>query len=256
MPKISSKPFIFSCFALSVDGRLCYPDLKSGFTIANKNFRANYNEQYADWWCLSLARTISDAVIIGSNSLLYEEYNYQAKLDINELIISRQKLNKPKNLLHILISRNISKINLDMELICQDADTPLLIYTNNLPDNLPDNFSQSELKNLSLAPLKQVITTSGKLDISKLITKLHTLGINTILNESPYYHHQLQQLRLLDETWLNTSGVYIGGNVATLGQYNPSFSSINHPHYSILSVHHIAFNFLYTRYKIEYTNAT
>ena len=62
----------------SVDGKLNYPDLKSGFAIAKYNLAATEHERYADWWILQLARSISDAVIIGSNSLNAEPNDYVA----------------------------------------------------------------------------------------------------------------------------------------------------------------------------------
>ena len=80
LPQITSRPFIFSCFALSVDGKLNYPDLKSGFAIAKYNLAATEHERYADWWILQLARSISDAVIIGSNSLNAEPNDYVAQI--------------------------------------------------------------------------------------------------------------------------------------------------------------------------------
>ena len=60
------------------------------------------------------------------------------------------------------------------------------------------------------------------------------------------------QLQLLDEAWINQSGVYIGGNTSSLGQFNNSFAVNIHPHYTILTLHNLAYNFVYPRYKISY----
>lgn len=251
LPKITNHPFIFSCFALSIDGKLNYPDFKSGFAIAKHNLAASKDERYADWWILQLARSISDAVIIGSNSLNAEPNDYVAQINIPELQQLRTELNKPQNLLHIIVSRDCNKIDFVNELLCQNNDVPLVIFTQQAPNVLPSHFIVSNIKELSLANKKQIILDNA-LDLNRLIQELYQKGIKTILNESPYYHHHLQQLQLLDEAWINQSGVYIGGNTSSLGQFNNSFAVNIHPHYTILTLHNLAYNFVYPRHKISY----
>lgn len=249
LPICNNKPFVFSCFALSVDGRLCYPDLTSGFAIAKFNDKATEMERFADWWILSLGRAISDAVIIGSNSLRHEHGNFAAQLDIPELISLRKKMQKPESLLHIVVVRDAAKIDWLNEAVLNDESIRLLIYCEKLPDELQAKLTISQ----SYQPheTKQIIQVAN-LALDTLLTDLYTKGIKTVLNESPYYHHQLQELGVLDEAWLNTSAVYIGGNVASLGSNNQSFTAKQHPHYSILTLHSIGYSFLYTRYKINY----
>lgn len=244
-----NKPYILSCFATSVDGRLCYPDAASGFTIAKFNNKATSMERYADWWNLSLGRAISDAVIIGGNSILGEHGEYTASIDIIELQTLRNSLNKPKELLHIIVTRDANKVDWQNEEIVKNLDIPLIIFSQKTPSNLPKGIILSSKFNPNLD--KQVII-DDRLDLVMLIEDLYKYGVKTILNESPYYHHYLQENKLLDEAWLNTSGVYIGGNIVTLGSQNQPFTTLSHPHYSILTLHHIAHNFLYTRYKISY----
>lgn len=252
LPRIEHQPFILSCFASSVDGRLCYPDLKRGDAIAEKNALATSMEQAADWWSLLLARTISDAVIIGSNSLLVENYKYTIKINIDELKQIRLHHSKPEHLLHIIITRNLKKIDFANEIICQNNNIPVLIYTQGKPNKVITNFAVTKLEAFVHLEHKQIIYSNDNLDVTQLIAKLYQCGIRTILNESPYYHHELQELNLLHEMWLNTSGIYIGGNAANLGQHNSAFKAVSHPHYTILTVHAIGYNFLYTRYKIDY----
>lgn len=252
LPLTAAKPFIFSCFVLSVDGKLCFPDLTSGFAIAKHNWVAKTAERDADWWSLLLARCISDALIIGSHSLNLEQHTFQAHINIPELQHLRKSLGKPKHLLHIILTRDIRQINLTQELLTQNNKIPLIIYTMHPPKSMPAHFKLVDLAQLNLTQLKQIVI-SQTLDIKKLIAKLYQLGINTILNESPFYHHQLQQLELLNEAWLNTSGIYIGGSISSLGQQQDSFKYTNHPHYTILTLHTLGCNFLYTRYQISYT---
>jgi len=252
LPVCDASPFVFSCFALSIDGKLCYPDLLSGYSIAGKNNLATEEERYADYWNLMLGRSISDAVIIGRNSLMNECFKYQANIDHDELIHFRKTLNKGKDLLHIIITQDISKLDLKQEIIFQDLDIPVIIYAGKKPEKIYPGFVTRNISEINLNDTKQIVYEQDFLNISLLTNKLFSLGIKTILNESPFLHHILQDQKLLNEAWLNTSGVYIGGNITSLGQSQPPFNSTKHPHYTILSLHHIANNFLYTRYKIGY----
>lgn len=249
LPRINDKAFIFSCFALSTDGRLCYPDLPSGFAIAKHNLLASSMERYADWWNLSLGRAIADAVIIGSNSLRYENGHYQAYIDIPELLNLREQLAKPKDLLHVVVCRDSSQIDWTNEAVYKNQQLPIVIFTKQLPEVIPDGFvvTRHYLKNQH----RQIIYDEA-LDIARLCAELFAGGIKTILNESPYYHHELQKLCLLDEAWLNTSGVQIGGETANLGRVNQAFTAQNHPHLTVLTLQNIGYSFLYTRYKISY----
>jgi riboflavin biosynthesis pyrimidine reductase len=252
LPKLQTKPFIISCFALSIDGKLAYPDLANGFAIAQHNSYASQAERYGDWWNLGLGRTLCDAVIIGSNSLIWEnDFTYSATIDNAELIQLRQSLGKPRHLLHIIVTRDPTKLDFNRELVCQANEIPLLIITPKLPANLPPHFSISYDYNFNLDQSKQIIIVPT-LAITQLINRLAELGITSILNESPYFHHELQRHQLLTEAWLNTSGVYIGGQVTSLGQAANAFSANSHPHYEILTTHSLGYNFLYNRYRIIY----
>ena len=111
LPEVEQLPFLFSCFALSLDGKLCYPDNRSGFSIAKSNYRATRAEQEADWWFLMLARSISDALIIGSNSLNLEHGDYLPDINIPELSAIRDG----RPLWTIVICRNL--VNLDFKQI-------------------------------------------------------------------------------------------------------------------------------------------
>lgn len=251
LPSPINKPFIFSCFALSVDGKLCYPDIKTGYAIAANNSSATKEERYADYWNLLLGRSISDAVIIGTNSLINENCKFTANIDNEELVTFRNQLGKPTKLLHILITRDIDNFNIDDEIIYKNLDIPLLIYSAKKPVK-PYTLPVISINDLNDKTIRQIIYDNGKFNFRVFFDKLFMLGIKTILNESPFLHHELQETKLLDEAWLNTSSVYIGGSINSLGMQNESFSSVTHPHYTILTLHTIANNFLYTRYQITY----
>ena len=82
-------------------------------------------------------------------------------------------------------------------------------------------------------------------------------GMASSIRKTLYKHgigrfSDAEKLKILNEAWINTSCIYIGGNLTTLGQKNQPFNSSQHPHYTILSLHSINYNFIYTRYKINY----
>lgn len=248
LPVKNDYPFLFSCFVLSLDGKLCYPDSPSGFTIAKSNHHASIMEKNADWFTLILARSISDAVIVGSNSLKLENGRYLPIINIPSLLSVRQS----KPLWTIIICRNFNNLDLT-ERIFVDNDYPLLICC--LDANIPTNtnfciFQSSKLNSRNQLKIKNILIYKPEID--NLYLKLKELEFNIILNESPYIHHDLLEKKLLDEIWLNYSFSYIGGNLTSLGQKQKAFSSTNHPDCEILTLHNINYHFLYSRQKVLY----
>ncbi len=217
IPQITlDTPFIFSCFVLSIDGKLCYPNNRSGFAIAKYNKSATPEERQADWWTLNLARSISDAIIIGTNSLRTENGEYLPL--ITEPILQQSRI---LNCLApipttIIMCRNLNNIDFN-DKIFQLTDYPVIIICDNIDTyNLP--FDVQYVMNANTLNKKQILINDSK-NLVQLFKKLYQLGYQRILNESPYYHHQLLTEYLLDEFWLNYSLVYIGGTeIATLGQ--------------------------------------
>lgn len=251
LPKLKPDlPFIFSCFALSIDGKLCYPDNKSGFTIAKFNQNATDTEKYADWWTLNLARSISDAIIIGTNSLKLEHGEYIPV--ITETILKQSRV---INNLHqipttIVMCRDLNNINFD-DLVLKSDEYPVIILCDQINHDIPHSFIINTTDNIQNISNKQILINNGY-NLNQIFKKLYQLGFKRILNESPYYHHQLLKEQLLDEFWLNYSLVYIGGNITTLGQNQDSFTSHNHPEFKLLLLEHIDSNFLFTRQKVIY----
>lgn len=254
IPKIEHKSFIFSCFALSVDGQLSYADAKSGYNIARCNQYATLSEKNADLFLLILAITIADAIIIGTNSLRHEHGTFLPNITHAQLQKIRYKHNKSENLTAFVICRDLTNIDLADKLFSDDLHQVVICCLNNQVDmsRLPSTYAKLNLATWAdkqCLKLKNIVLIST---LAELFAKLHTIGFKVILNESPYFHHKLLQLKLLDEVWLNYSGSYIGGNLSSLGRGQNPFSSSNHPECELLTLHSMGYNFIYTRQKILY----
>lgn len=242
-------PFIFSCFALSLDGKLHYPDNLSGFSIASANHHATNDERIADLHYLMLARSISDAIIIGATSLKQEKSSYTPNITIPEL----SNLDDNQSRFTIIICRNLNSLDLSQELF-KNPDFPIMICCFEAIDHISrDGYTShklSELKSRNQLSIKNIITLDA--DTKTLCQKLKLLGFNIILNESPFFQHSLLEHKLLDEIWLNYSCSYIGGSITSLGNKQNSFTSTNHPDTEILTLHHLDYHFLYSRQRVLY----
>lgn len=251
----SNSPFIFSCFALSQDGKLCYPDKQSGLYIAKSNQHATLDEKNGDLFWLMMARAISDAIILSSN--IFKKYSTRKKptIMIEELILDRINNNKPAQITPIIFCRNLAEIDFEHEMLT-DINQPFIIF------HIDKITNTSQLSNWTAQNLSECNNTTNNikhlifidLDFSQIFSKLNNLGYKVILNESAYFHHKLLQEKLLNEVWLNYSCVYIGGNALSLGNNQDSFITNNHPESRILNLYNINYHFLYTRQLIIYEN--
>lgn len=241
--------YIYSCFALSVDGKLRTQDDSSGYIIAHGNHKATLIERQTDYWYLNLARALADAVIVGSGILASEpSSDYLASVTIDELAILRNSLGKPQYPLHIIITRDMSKLNWPDELILQDNIYPVLIISS--VGKAPSYFGKL-LSDQLIYQNKSYIVLE-ELDVVVINNYLQSNHLHNILIESPYYHHKFIEASLLHEAWLNYSGIYIGGQQTNLGSGANSLSSDNLAYYTIITMHCIGYNFLYGRYSVSY----
>lgn len=247
------KPFLFSCFALSQDGKLNYPDAQSGFSIALANHAATVMEKNGDLFSLMLARCISDAIIVGTKSIEAENGNYLPLIAYPQLNTARQINNKLETLITIVICQSLANINF-MDKLFTDSTYPVIIacFDTNSTTPIPGYFitTLSKLSTQNQHQNKMIIQIDRS--ISTLFEYLHGCGIKIILNESPFFHHYALEHKLLDEAWINYSLSYIGGSMISLGNNQKSFNCTNHPDSEILSLHHLDYHFLYSRQRIIY----
>ncbi len=255
IPVKISRPFLFSTFVSSLDGKLCYPDHLSGYGITQYNLHASQLEKAADKIYLLSGRAIADAVIIGARSLNIEPLNHPPILDEISIQNERVSNGKSKNPATIIICRDLKQINFNNRLFTdQEMQVFICCFKPKIDQSvIPKNFNLSYLSRLDANKnLKNLLIIDTSLSL--MFEKFKHLGFNIIMNESPFFHHELIRAKILDEIWLNYSCSYIGGITTSLGDKQSAFSSLDHPDTQILTLHHLGYNFLYSRQQILYNN--
>ena len=81
---------------------------------------------------------------------------------------------------------------------------------------------------------------------------LKRFGIDRLLVETPSYMHYLVSQKMMDELFFNYSCIYVGGQALTIGKFGKEFTSEDHPHTRVLSIHTHSDHFFYFRHKLLY----
>ena len=81
---------------------------------------------------------------------------------------------------------------------------------------------------------------------------LKKFGIDRLLVETPSYMHYLVSQKMMDELFFNYSCIYVGGQALTIGKFGKEFTSEDHPHTRMLSIHTHSDHFFYFRHKLLY----
>ncbi|MCX8515208.1 MAG: hypothetical protein ORN24_06525 [Burkholderiales bacterium] len=244
--------FTFSCFISSIDGKIAYPDKKSGLFLAGCNYSAEANEILLDAQYLMLARAISDAIIIGTNSLNIEPKDFIPTISNEFLLKLRTEAKKSVIPTIIILCQNLANIDFTYNLFNTNEATVIICCFKPINQKVANftNYNLSDLAHGQSISAKSIIYINS--NIYDLFIYFYSINLKIILNESPYYHHLLTQHKLLDEIWLNYCCSYIGGNTTMLGQNQESFTTLNHPNTEILTLHHAGYHFLYSRQKFIY----
>ena len=95
-------------------------------------------------------------------------------------------------------------------------------------------------------------TGSATPDAKVTMYALKKLGFDQVLVETPAFAHYLVAQELMDEFFFNYSCVYIGGEALTIGESGKEFTSTDHPHTRMLSIHSHSDHFFYFRHKLLY----
>lgn len=264
------RPYTISSFVTSIDGKIAFLDAPEGPFIAQKNFLDPVGAD-ADFWILNLMRANADGIIVGAGTMR-QEPNMTAHVFDEELESKRAEIGKQSIPYNIISSLDGSDIPFDHILF--KSEVPIIVNTspkgfevikNNLEREffvieIPKGFQIEKediekiiIDNRNLGKIPVIVTGEGRFtDTNSLFKVLKYMGIDILLVESPSYVHHLISEAKLDEVILNYSTVYIGGNAIGLGNNMKSFTSENHPHTEILSLHMHSSSFLYFRHKFNY----
>lgn len=256
LPK--NRSYTFGSFVQSIDGKIAYPESPDGTLVAKGNLKDS-GGALADYWILNMLRSVSDAVLMGDRTIAREPELTGHVFD-SDLEKSRINAGKPAVPLHIIVSGDGSGFPLNHQIV-ENPDIPLIIVSTVqghklLIEKLNQNFTDlNSSPGIALPENIKGILAMGRdreINLQGLLEYLKTFGINTMLIESPTFLVSLMGEELLDELYLNTSSVFIGGEAMSLGKQMESFSFGSHPHCKVISIHSHSDYFFYTRYRMEY----
>lgn len=263
----ADRPYIFSSFVTSIDGKLAYADKPSAFYVAGKNMMAGDGKD-TDFWILNALRGVCDAAIIGGNSMKtdadYSMHCMDADIEADRIAAGLAPIP-----LNIVMTLDATDVPLDHDLL-KSKDVPSMLVTS--PDGLEyfkanfkgeyvvalESESDEEIKDklakAGTGVLPVLITGQGRFpDSPSTMRILKMAGVERLLIESPGYGNFLIKQKMMDEFFLNMSAVYIGGgDTMTLGKADKGFLADAHPHTKILSIHMYNEYFAYFRYQFNY----
>ena len=263
-----SRPITYASYVMSIDGKIAYEDNEVGPMIAKKNL-LDAGGASADFWVLNLLRANCDGILIGSGTLI-KEPDYSGSAYDPELLSARKEEGKPTAPWTVIVTKTGKKIPFGNPVFSSE-EIPVVVATS--PEGFK-NLKQEIRKEYYVLPpadsevhkdeIKQklkdnrgkiavIVTGTGhETDSRELLCILRVMGMEKVLIESPAYCHHLMKEDLLDEIFINTSCVFVGGSATGIGTNGQSFLSTDHPHAEIVSIHMHSPHFVYTRYKMIY----
>lgn len=254
----SKRPYLYNSVVTSVDGKIAFPDAPEGPFISSKN---RYAQQGAntDWWTLNVLRASADAIMFGANTLNAEKdatgHVYDTNLIDDRLYNGMSSI--PINIIPTLTGLDIPYNH--KEFTC--GLIPIIIYTTQegsevASERLPDfKVVDLRIKNVSASQRENLILicgSNGRMDHEISMRFLYKIGIRRLLIESPTMTHIFIKERLMDELFINTSGIYLGGHALSIGGNQKSFSTKDFPCTELLTLHMHSPHFLYSRYRLIY----
>ena len=264
----ADRPLTYASYVMSIDGKIAYEDNEVGPMIAKKNL-LDSDGASADFWILNLLRANCDGIIIGSGTLI-KEPDYSGSAYDPDLLKARVEAGRPLAPWTVIVTTTGRKIPFGNPVFSSE-EIPVVIATS--PDGvknlekeitkeyyiLPKTDSEDnrhQIKKMTEEnPGKIAVIVTGEgmnTDSEEMLAILKEMGMEKVLVESPTYCHHLMKEGLLDEIFINTSCVFVGGLATGIGTNSQSFSSTNHPHAEIVTIHVHSPHFVYTRYKMIY----
>lgn len=267
-PLAMDRPYLYASYVMSIDGKIAFSDDERGPLIAKNNYLDPLGAT-ADFWVLNLLRASCDAIIIGAGTLS-KEPDYSGSTYDPTLLEARKEAKKPLAPWTVVVSRRGKDIPFKNP-VFNNPDIPILIATT--PAGLEavkkdidrpwyllsqgdEALDEGQIKSRLEAHQGQVAILvtggQGQMDDERLLQILRLMGIKKALVESPAYTHHLMEKHLLDEVFINTSCLFVGGKASSIGMNSPSFKSTDHPHARLVSMHTHDAHFFYVRYQMIY----
>lgn len=267
-PKLpKDRAYTYGSLVSSVDGRIAFPESPDSTQIAKRN---TYDPDggLCDLWILNMLRSVSDAVLMGTNTIRLEPGLTGRILD-KELLEERQYSGMAPIPLHIIVTGSGGNLPFQHRIITSPKIPALIATSPNGMHKMKGRLTV-EYKDLGflkhpgeisaiggkrfISPLGIVATGAGNtIDINLLLKILKNVGIERLLVESPSFIVSLMKESLLDELFLNTSGVFVGGKAPVIGGNSIGFSMETHPHLQTLTIHSHSDYFFYSRYRLYYS---
>mgnify|MGYP006269810555 CR=1 FL=1 len=262
-----NRPLLVACFVSSIDGTIAFKETPNSGQIArNENFDSNAGQ--ADLWVLNLLRATADGIILGPKTLAVEP-NLTGHVFDPDLVKARSELlNKPQVPYNIIVSKTGQSIPYNHR-IFNEENVPLIIVTSpqgsqfiaeklNCAYQIINLNYEQESKNLSEIVVdenKVLILVSGQeyeLDETTMFRFLKESGLDQLMIETPSYAHYLIKQHLLDEIFLNQTGIYIGGPKFLNNDFDFVFDPATVPRAKMITIHSYDSYFFCFRYRMEY----
>lgn len=252
------RPYTYGSFVMSIDGKIAYNESPDGTLIARSN---GYDPDggLADYWILNLLRAGADASLVGARTIS-KEPGLTSKVYDEDLQKQRIKEGLSPIPVHVIATQSGLHFPASHNIVTAD-EIPAIIMTSpeglkNLQKDLTvsfdilhysENIKCSEFKSGKLI----LVTGEGSLpNISDAMKALKKLGIHRMVIESPMYLSLLMKEAMLDELFLNTSSIFIGGDSLSIAKEVESFTVSKHPHTQVITIHSHSDFFFYTRYRV------
>lgn len=268
-PDGNEYPYSFASIALSMDGKMAYPERPEGPLVAISN-KLNPDGALTDFYVLNFLRAYSDLIIQGSNTLKAEEDLWNVVFD-KDLVEERVKYlgKKTEHPGTVIITLDGTDIPLEHQLFSQNK-LPLCIFTTTrgakyLEEkgegkfkhvlNLVEDNNVSEKLNGILNTVSEVISVisgdSGNgTDLKLFMRSLKLAGVNQAIVESPTITWLMMKEKIMNEYFLTYTTTFIGGQLSP--GWNMPFSFEDHPHAEILQLNNHKSTFIYTRQALNY----
>ncbi len=260
------RPYLLGSFVQSIDGRITFPDDPSGPLVAQKNA---YDPAggLVDFWLLNVLRATCDGTMGSAGWKLEKQAseNYGdvgADLEGNGMIFD-EELERDRVAMGRAPLPDVLAVSLD----CSEADFRHPLWNNaegvrltictapsgyaRIRENCPGRFYQVTAQNPQAEGEGFAVVVTGEGACPCAVETMRILrrrGYRRLLVEAPSYANHLLVQGLMDELFLNTSGVYVGGAGLALGQGGQAASVAKHPHAELLSIHSHSPFFFYYRY--------